>query len=434
MKAVKLFSFLLLIATAFASQSAETISNDIDQGDGRSEPIDYDPSFLDEILSPDYFDKSDEKTTEVSASNDDSEPEVVTKRGPCMGCAVDVDEKNLNTEKLQDLANFAVETYASGNDGEKDNDESLRFIRIVKAQTQVVAGFKYILKVEAGYYNCTKEQYESDRTQCVLNTAKPVVVCDFEVLEQAWAGRKEVMSSDCQETQSFVESQDEEIPATTVGYSEAYEIDDDTSTRKKRDTHQQQELLGKLRQADESDQVLKEMATFALEQLDTIDADNDARVLVDVLNVRKQTVSGWLYHMKLRVAETTCAEGKNATLEQCRDKMQLPFLICDVKILFQPWQTVQKKVTESQCFPEKMKASKKLAKKLFGDEFKKNKIHKLKKSLRGEKPIGGPKEVDPESPEIKSLMDWAVESLDAQSNALHAQKLVKVIHAERQVH
>jgi len=436
MKAVKVLSILLLISSAFAADSNE-ISNDIAEDDGRSlnPTMDYDPSFLDEILGPDYFDdsnKAKETTTEaVVAATDAPEPEVVSKRGPCMGCPTDVSESNLKDQKLQDLASYAVEAFESSYDGEKNEDESLQIIRIIKAQTQVVAGYKYIMKLEAGFYNCSKEKLKSNPEECALNPSRPRFECDFELIEQSWVGRKEVLSSNCVESQYQEVSVDddyEEGQTTTGRYMDYVMEDEDGSKRRKRDTN----AVGKIRQADENEEELKDIAKYAIEQLDTIDEDNEARFLVDVLNVRKQTVAGWLYHMKLRVAMTGCLEGKNATLEQCQDKLQLPFRICDVKVLFQPWQTVQKKVTESQCVPEKMKASKKLARKLFGDEFKK-KSKKIKKDKSSPKLIGAPVEVDPESPELASLMDWAMNSIDQQSNALHVQKLVKVHHADRQI-
>ena len=156
-----------------------------------------------------------------------------------------------------------------------------------------------------------------------------------------------------------------------------------------------------------------------------IDHDNNEIVF--------QTVSGWLYHLKLQVAPSTCPENSDATLEACKDKVVLPLVICDVKVLMQPWQTVQKKkLTQGECQPMKLKQSKKIAKKLFSD----NEIQKRKQNLLGGQNdvlIGGRKLIDPNSPELSELVDFAVDSVDASSNALHAQKLVRVVYADRQV-
>jgi len=67
-----------------------------------------------------------------------------------------------------------------------------------------------------------------------------------------------------------------------------------------------------------------------------------------------------------------------------------------------------------------------VAKQLFGD------IEKSKK--RSVKPlIGGGKVIDPESEDIAELVNFAIDSVDLMSNALHAQKLVRVVYAERKV-
>lgn len=82
--------------------------------------------------------------------------------------------------------------------------------------------------------------------------------------------------------------------------------------------------------------------------------------------------------MKIRVAHTTCKEGEEVTLAKCKDKIVPPFRVCSVKILFQPWQEVQRKMTESQCLPEKAyykkKQGKKIAKQL--DLYKENEVNK----------------------------------------------------------
>lgn len=113
-------------------------------------------------------------------------------------------------------------------------------------------------------------------------------------------------------------------------------------------------------------------------------------------------------------------------MEKCKDKIRLPFERCEVKVLFQPWQTVQKKLVQSQCTRESYKKSKKAAKQLFSTLEKRNK--KIKKSI-----IGGGKEIDPESENISDLVNFAIESMDSMSNALHAQKLVRIVYAERKV-
>jgi len=135
------------------------------------------------------------------------------------------------------------------------------------------------------------------------------------------------------------------------------------------------------------------------------------------------------------VAQTKCPEGEEVTLEKCKDSIVLPYSICNVKILFQPWQTQSKKVTESQCSPEKYRKSKKLFFKRFGDgQNNKGKINRVHKKQRtGDKLIGGFMKVDPQSKDIVDLTDFIVDSFDAESNAMHAQKVIRIVDAQRQI-
>ncbi|CAG7817973.1 unnamed protein product, partial [Allacma fusca] len=318
-------------------------SNDINEDERESRTQDYDPSFLDEILGPDYFDdmKKTDTKKEAGENKDSVETEIVTEKAFCLGC-----ESNVNVEdpKIKDIAMFAFNTYAS-NSG---SDKAQTFVKVTKAKTQVVAGSKYTLTILAGYLNCSQDAYVTTPGECAADYDRDTFLCDFVILEQPWANTKKVLSSVCHEKDFEDVTESEMLPEAVSRRKREVEVTTENNN------------IGKLRAADEDDEYLRGMANYALEQLDEIDADNEARLLVDMLSVKKQTVSGWLYHLKLRVAQTTCEEGKGKTLNDCRTKIQLPFVICNVKVLVQPWQTVTKKVTESQCFPEKMKASKKL--------------------------------------------------------------------------
>jgi len=97
-----------------------------------------------------------------------------------------------------------------------------------------------------------------------------------------------------------------------------------------------------------------------------------------------------------------------------------------VKILFQPWQTVQKKVTESQCYPEKYKKGKKIAKELSLKNA--NEVIENKPQL-----LGGYQPVDVASEELNELINFVVQSIDERSNAIHAQKMIKILEAQKQI-
>lgn len=435
----------------------------------------WDPSFLD-ILSSDYFDESPTPSKQIKKNQDsftavDDEPtfpteetaesamdvppapeegEAVTSKAICSGCARDV---NLEDPKVHDLAAFAFQQHLNSLE---DTELGLHLLEVVKAQTQVVAGQKYMLDIKIAYSNCSKAALFGKQEICAVNPEKETFICTFDILEQKWRNHTELLQAKCDQLQDHqeqdeVEQRDPEeaearigeldddrtgeeadAPTTTVLVSSTPSAvgGDDRKRRKKRDAFKTAGLGG-LRDAEEDRSTLMELAKFGVEQLDVIDDDNNARLVMDILSAKKQTISGWLYHLKVRVAQTTCEEGTDVTFEKCKEKIVPPYSICDIKILFQPWQTVQKKVTESQCNQEKTKKGKKLGKQYY---FKKDGLsNPTPDNITGKVLLGGFTAVNPDSEDLLRLSDFVLASVDAQSNAMHAQRLVRVIEAQRQI-
>jgi len=435
----------------------------------------WDPSFLD-MLSSDYFDEtpSEKKKAQNKFADEDEEPalhseddinedgmgvpvapgvgveeeEIVTSRAPCSGCPRDVDPED---SKIQDIASFALQKHL---ESLEETDLGRHLVRVVKAQTQLVAGQKYLLDLELGYSNCSKAELvnKDPEATCLINPEKDTFICNFEVLEQKWRNHTELLLTKCDQivtenddNNDEQQQRDPEEAEGRIGELDSDEVDAPTTTitsatneepkrRKKRDADADNAQvsngnIGGLRDADEDKETLLELARYAVEQLDVIDEDNDARLVMDILSAKKQTVSGWLYHLRIRVAQTTCEEGTEVTYEKCKDKITLPYKVCVIKVLFQPWQTVQKKVTESQCYEEKMKKGKKLGKQYH---FKKD-DNRQHREIHDKVLLGGYTSVNPDSQDLADLTEFVMSSLDAQSNAMHAQKVVRVIEAQRQV-
>jgi len=198
--------------------------------------------------------------------------------------------------------------------------------------------------------------------------------------------------------------------------------------------------FGGQRDAEENPETLMELAKFAVHQLDKIDADDEARIAMEVLESKKQTVSGWLYSLKIRVAHTTCKESNGpTTIEKCsKDNFVLPYRVCSMKILVQPWQEMQRKVVESQCYPEKAyykdKKGKKMGKQLDLERYS-AKQNDVREKWNPKQMIGGVHDVDldEKNEELHELVNFVVDNVDRMSNAMHAQKLVKIIEAKRQL-
>jgi len=154
-----------------------------------------------------------------------------------------------------------------------------------------VAGIKYILEVELGWTNCSKSQYRQHPDLCILDSSKPTFNCDFHVVEKSWENTKEVVHGKCHKDDlpaTFSEDPvvaptlNEEPDNTEVGVEGAG--DSDTLRRRRK----REAKYGEARESEEDKEKLMEIAKFAVEQLDQVDEDNLARLVVDILNANKQ--------------------------------------------------------------------------------------------------------------------------------------------------
>merc|ERR1712126_118081 len=82
---------------------------------------------------------------------------------------------DVNSEKIKEIAQFALTTYDAENGGLPKT-----IIEILQAQTQVVAGVNYFLKVQ-------------------VSNSEGLYNCDFTVFDQPWTNTRQLTSSNCKE-------------------------------------------------------------------------------------------------------------------------------------------------------------------------------------------------------------------------------------------
>merc|ERR1711874_39397 len=82
---------------------------------------------------------------------------------------------DVNSEKVKEMAQFALTTYDAENGGLPKT-----ILEILQAQTQVVAGVNYFLKVK-------------------VSNAEGLYNCDFTVFDQPWTNTRRLTSSNCKE-------------------------------------------------------------------------------------------------------------------------------------------------------------------------------------------------------------------------------------------
>ncbi|NXJ94756.1 CYT protein, partial [Corythaixoides concolor] len=100
-----------------------------------------------------------------------------------------------NDEGLQRALQFAMAEY-----NKASNDMySSRVVRIISAKKQIVAGIKYIMKVEIGRTTCQKPA--ADLQGCAFPEAPQMAkhaICNFVVYSIPWQNQTKLLEHNCQ--------------------------------------------------------------------------------------------------------------------------------------------------------------------------------------------------------------------------------------------
>ncbi|NXH13289.1 CYT protein, partial [Bucco capensis] len=116
------------------------------------------------------------------------------RRPALLGGPQDIDNAD-NDEGLQRALRFAMEEY-----NKASNDMySSRVVRVISAKRQIVAGLKYVMKVEIARTTCPKPA--ADLQSCALNEAPQMAqhtICNFVVLSVPWLNKMELLQRRCQ--------------------------------------------------------------------------------------------------------------------------------------------------------------------------------------------------------------------------------------------
>ncbi|NWY56250.1 CYT protein, partial [Chionis minor] len=111
-----------------------------------------------------------------------------------VGAPVDIDNAD-NDEGLQRALQFAMSEY-----NRASNDMySSRVVRIISAKRQIVAGIKYIMKVEIGRTTCPKPA--TDLQSCAFHDAPQMAkrtICNFVVYTVPWLNQIKLLENNCQ--------------------------------------------------------------------------------------------------------------------------------------------------------------------------------------------------------------------------------------------
>ncbi|KAF4518146.1 hypothetical protein B566_EDAN008848 [Ephemera danica] len=204
---------------------------------------------------------------------------------------------NVNDPYIQEMAQFAVSEL----DKSSGSPNSRLLVRIVSAETQVVAGKLTHLTLELGQSDCLK----GSTGPCSLSANGERGHCTVSVWDRPWLKKRVI----------------EDFSCTPVS----------SSSRGKRDT-----LLGGRHAANIADPYIQEVSQFALSELDHSSNSLYTRQVVRIVSAETQVVAGTLIHLTLELAYSNCSKGAETNVN-CSLQDNLDRERCTLSVWDRPW-------------------------------------------------------------------------------------------------
>ncbi|XP_063233965.1 uncharacterized protein LOC134537443 isoform X2 [Bacillus rossius redtenbacheri] len=108
------------------------------------------------------------------------------------------------------------------------------------------------------------------------------------------------------------------------------------------------QTVGALKDFDKSDEdLVNELGQIAVATLDELDDDDNKRVVLEILDAKKQIVDGILYHLTIRVGYTQCKEDASSAPDCAKD--DISSRICKVQLHRAFAGDEKPKVVQSEC-------------------------------------------------------------------------------------
>jgi len=197
------------------------------------------------------------------------------------------------------------------------------------------------------------------------------------VYDRPWDKHREMTSAKC-----------EALPTNTV-------------TRNRRDT-----LVGGLSVADVKGRRVREVAKYAVAQLEAQSNSPNSQKLIEIKEAKTQVVAGTNYYLKLQLVETNCRKGFAAS-SNCNSPSDKPVQECDVVVYDRPWDK-HREMTSAKCKPVNIA------------------------DHSSQAAVGGLKLLDPLDPEVLEAATLGLRFLDKGSNSMYKHALIRVIDSKVQ--
>ncbi|XP_034238898.1 uncharacterized protein LOC117643876 isoform X1 [Thrips palmi] len=316
---------------------------------------------------------------------DVKKPMVVSSRVVCTqrlkrssGIPGGLSDADVNDPYFKEITNFGVSEIQKS----VNSPYQHVLVKIIEAKRQVVAGTLFHYKIEIAPTSCLKTDQSSNQNCNATSSEK--LVCTFKVWDQPWTKLREVKDVEC------------------------------GNSRSKREM-----ALGGPQQIDVEDPYVKELAGFALVEIDKGLNSPYQQKVVRVVEAKTQVVAGTLMHLKLELATTNCLKSEKLAAENCVHDSDQPTTMCSLKVWDRSW-LKKRELQDLQCGRTRTKREVSSQPTGPADATQKSGSHSKASFLH----------VDVDDLYIKSLAKYALGEMDKQTNSPYQHKLLYIVSSQ----
>ncbi|XP_064602500.1 cathepsin L-like [Liolophura sinensis] len=207
-------------------------------------------------------------------------------------------DADVNRKDVKEIADFATSFLSM------EKNSAISLVKVVKAQTQVVAGVNYFITIQIQPAGCTVDcKYEE---------------CEVSIFDQEWTQTRKVVNSSCKTVSPSPH------PAVPLG-SESENLEDED---------------------------VKNAVNFAVEELNKKSNSLFRANLIELQHAKKQVVAGLKYRLTFLLGDTVCRNNpsKSGTdLQACPLSDPHRTQVCHATVWYKAWETPQYKLLDSKC-------------------------------------------------------------------------------------
>ncbi|XP_049813935.1 uncharacterized protein LOC126260640 [Schistocerca nitens] len=279
-------------------------------------------------------------------------------------------------------------------------DGTFKIARILSAETQVVEGTLYYLRLEV-CANASRGEDDSS-SECIQTGEVNKYLCDVQVWDRPWLPKREVTELNC----TAINARRKRELAVNAGHTEG-------------NTTYPTTIPGGLTKANVSDPIIKNISAFALP---VIDRRYDATFKIGrIISAETQVVNGVNYYIRLEVCSTNSDSGEDDASSACITTGESNKYLCDVQVWDGPW-LPKREVTELNCTAINARRKRELAV---------NAGHTEGNTTYPTIIPGGRTKANVSDPIIKNISAFALPTIDNRLDGTF--KIARIISAETQV-